>query len=86
MICVNVYAQDYGNELISTLSKPNEFYVATAHIDGNASTQGDAKYPAEVIPDTELPKGWRNIHYKRRPRKMAYGSVQVHTLSDYCHS
>ena len=61
MICVNVYSQDYGNELISTLSKPNEFYVATAHIDGNASTQGDANHPAEVIPDTELPKGGMRV-------------------------
>ena len=34
LICVNVYAQDNDNEFIS---KPSEFYVATAHIDGNAS-------------------------------------------------
>ena len=38
MICVNVYAQEHDKELIDILSKPNEFYVVTAHIDGNAST------------------------------------------------
>ena len=54
LICVNVYAQDNDNEFIS---KPSEFYVATAHIDGNASTQGDANHPPEAIPDSELPKG-----------------------------
>ena len=54
LICVNVYAQDNDNEFIS---KPSEFYVATAHIDGNASTQGDANHPPEAIPESELPKG-----------------------------
>ena len=57
MICVNVYAQEHDKELIDILSKPNEFYVVTAHIDGNASTQGDANHPPEAIPDAELPKG-----------------------------
>ena len=54
LICVNVYAQGDDKEF---MSKPSEFYVATAHIDGNASTQGDANHPPEAIPDGELPKG-----------------------------
>jgi plastocyanin len=58
MLCANVYAQDDGkDDLTNSISKPNEFYVATAHIDGNASTEGDANHPPEAIPDTELPKG-----------------------------
>ncbi len=54
LICVNVYAQDNDNEFIS---KPSEFYVATAHIDGNARTQGDVNHPPEASPESELPKG-----------------------------
>ncbi len=50
MIFVNVYAEDYSEEVISTLSKTNEFYIVTAHIDGNKSTQGDKNHPPEVIP------------------------------------
>lgn len=57
MVFANMYAADYGKEVIDTLSKPNEFYVATAHIDGNATTQGDENHPPEAIPDAELPKG-----------------------------
>jgi hypothetical protein len=57
ILFVNVYAEEYQKEVISETSKPNEYYVATAHIDGNASMQGDANHPPEAIPDTELPKG-----------------------------
>ena len=57
IILVSAYAGEYDKEATEASSKPNEHYVATAHIDGNASAQGDANHPAEAIPDTELPKG-----------------------------
>jgi hypothetical protein len=57
IISLNVCAQDDGKELENAISNTNEFYIATAHIDGNASTQGDASHPPEAIPDTEIPKG-----------------------------
>jgi plastocyanin len=58
LILVSAYAGEYDDkETKEALSAPTEHYVATAHIDGNASTQGDANHPPEAIPDTEPPKG-----------------------------
>jgi hypothetical protein len=57
VILFNAQAGEYDKETTEALSKPNEHYVVTAHIDGNASTQGDANHPPEAIPATELPKG-----------------------------
>ena len=57
LILVSAYAEEYDKETKEALSAPTEHYVATAHIDGNASTQGDTNHPPEAIPDTEPPKG-----------------------------
>jgi hypothetical protein len=57
IILVSAHAEEYSKETAGTLSQPNEHYIVTAHIDGNASTQGDANHPPEAIPDAELPKG-----------------------------
>jgi hypothetical protein len=54
---VSASADEYGKENQEALSAPNEHYIATVHIDGNASTQGDANHPPEAIPATEPPKG-----------------------------
>jgi hypothetical protein len=37
IILVSAYAGEYDKEATEAPSKPNEHYVATAHIDGNAS-------------------------------------------------
>jgi hypothetical protein len=57
LILVSAYAEEYDKGTQEALSAPTEHYIATAHIDGNASTQGDANHPPEPIPATEPPKG-----------------------------
>ena len=57
LVLVSAYAGEYDKETKEALSAPTEHYVATAHIDGNASTEGDANHPPEAIPDSEPPKG-----------------------------
>ena len=44
-ILVSAYAGEYDKEATEAPSKPNEHYVATAHIDGNASTAGRCESP-----------------------------------------
>jgi hypothetical protein len=57
LILVSAYAEEYDKKTQAAPSAPTEHYVATVHIDGNASTQGDLNHPAEAIPASELPKG-----------------------------
>ena len=57
LVLVSAYADEYGKETQEAVSAPTEHYVATAHIDGNASTQGDANHPPEAIPASDPPKG-----------------------------
>ena len=57
IVLVSAYAGEYDEKLKDALSKSNEHYVATVHIDGNASTEGDTNHPPEAIPDSALPKG-----------------------------
>jgi Cupredoxin-like domain len=57
LILVSAYAEEYDKGTQEALSAPTEHYIATAHIDGNASTQGDTNHPPEPIPAIELPKG-----------------------------
>ena len=56
LVLVSAYAEEYDKNTQEALSAPTEHYVATVHIDGNASIEGDANHPPEAIPATEPPR------------------------------
>jgi plastocyanin len=57
LCALNAWADEYGEQAATAISSPNEFYVVTAHIDGNASTLGGEGHPPEPIPSATLPVG-----------------------------